>query len=121
MSRSLIFSFNGTVYYKMGKHNTGLTSMIALFFEPLSFHNVIQVAITLQMSCCGNVVPTSTFPQSAGMEKVKCCHCYNLLDHIPKYAKGDPRNIALIGHWDGWQPFRTSGNHSCGMYIYFNL
>ena len=25
--------------------------------------------------------------------------------HAPVYTKGDPRNIALIGHWDGWQPF----------------
>ena len=29
-------------------------------------------------------------------------------------AKGNPRNIALIGHWDGWYPFRSKANHSCG-------
>ena len=35
--------------------------------------------------------------------------------YLPKYANGDPRNVALIGHWDGWQPFSTSIKHSCGM------
>ena len=23
-------------------------------------------------------------------------------------------HIALIGHWDGWQPFSTSRKHGCG-------
>ena len=29
-------------------------------------------------------------------------------------ARGDPRNIALIGHWDGWYPFQCKSSHSCG-------
>ena len=29
-------------------------------------------------------------------------------------TKGNPRNIALIGDWDGWYPFRRKANHSCG-------
>ena len=35
-------------------------------------------------------------------------------EHQPKFAWGEPRNIALIGHWDGWQPFGSPGQHSCG-------
>jgi hypothetical protein len=31
----------------------------------------------------------------------------------PTTTGGDPRNIAYIGHWDGWQPFNNS-SHSCG-------
>ena len=29
-------------------------------------------------------------------------------------AKGDPRNIALIGHWDGCYPLHLISSHSCG-------
>ena len=32
-------------------------------------------------------------------------------DHAPSFTKGNPRNIALIGHWDGWQPFGYPGSH----------
>ncbi len=48
--------------------------------------------------------------------QIECPHCYTRFDHSPQYASGDPRNIALIGHWDGWQPFSTSNKHSCGKY-----
>ena len=45
---------------------------------------------------------------------IVCPHCYTKFSHSPKYANGDPRNLALIGHWDGWQPFSSSNRHSCG-------
>ena len=45
---------------------------------------------------------------------ILCPECHHVFQHIPKYARGDPRNIALIGHWDGWQPFGSTGQHSCG-------
>lgn len=48
---------------------------------------------------------------------VTCPFCHTSFAHLPQYAYGDPRNIALIGHWDGWQPFSTSIKHSCGMFI----
>ena len=48
---------------------------------------------------------------------IKCTNCATRFSHLPKYARGDPRNLALIGHWDGWQPFSTSIKHSCGMLI----
>ena len=50
-----------------------------------------------------------------------CPHCYCDIRHTLKYASGDPRNIALIGHWDGWQPFSTSLRHSCGMKLLFKF
>lgn len=44
--------------------------------------------------------------------QIKCPYCFTYFEHSPR---GDPRNIALIGHWDGWSPFSTSAKHSCGM------
>ena len=29
-------------------------------------------------------------------------------------AKGDPRNKALMEHWDGWYPFHSKSSYSCG-------
>lgn len=47
-------------------------------------------------------------------EKVlECPNCYNTFSYKVKHAKGDPRNLAYIGHWDGWSPYK-SGNHKCG-------
>ena len=43
-----------------------------------------------------------------------CPHCFTKFQHLPQYTIGDPRNLALLGHWDGWQPFSTSNKHSCG-------
>ncbi len=48
--------------------------------------------------------------------EVSCGECRHSFQHTPQYARGDPRNIALIGHWDGFKPFRSTGQHSCGMY-----
>ncbi|KAL5467065.1 hypothetical protein EMCRGX_G031241 [Ephydatia muelleri] len=45
---------------------------------------------------------------------IQCPNCYLRFEHKPKVTSGGPRNIALIGHWDGWQPFSTSCKHSCG-------
>ena len=50
---------------------------------------------------------------------VSCPQCYESFQHVPLYTNGDPRNIALIGHWDGWQPFSTSIKHSCGMHALY--
>ena len=49
-----------------------------------------------------------------------CQFCHHSVDHSSfKKVKGDPRNIALIGHWDGWQPgFGKKASHSCGMYLF---
>ena len=31
-----------------------------------------------------------------------------------EFARGDPRNIAFLLHWDGFQPFGESDKHSTG-------
>ena len=46
---------------------------------------------------------------------IECPECnFEFIHHIIT-TFGDPRNIALIGHWDGWQPFSSSTKHSSGM------
>lgn len=45
----------------------------------------------------------------------KCPECYTKFSDKVKIATGDPTNIALIGHWDGWQPFSTSSKHGSGI------
>ena len=38
---------------------------------------------------------------------------------IPNIVHGDPRNIALIGHWDGWQPgFGRGTSKGLSIHIY---
>ena len=66
---------------------------------------------------CGNIISASDItasPENGGVYTVQCVECGVREGHQPKFAHGDPRNIALIGHWDGWQPFGSPGQHSCG-------
>lgn len=68
-------------------------------------------------NCCGNVISVEqieAFPEKDGVYTIQCEECGDRADHQPKFAQGEPRNIALIGHWDGWQPFGSPGQHSCG-------
>ena len=39
---------------------------------------------------------------------VTCPGCFETFHHSMKMARGSSLNLALIGHWDGWQPFGTS-------------
>ena len=71
---------------------------------------------------CKHVISTDRITKSLDQEgyhgqavSLLCPHCCSRVEHTHQYAHGDPRNIALIGHWDGWQPFSTSLKHSCGM------
>lgn len=48
-----------------------------------------------------------------GILQIVCGDCREQNEIRPTYATGDPRNIAFIGHWDGWLPFKTAA-HSCG-------
>ena len=51
---------------------------------------------------------------------VICPDCGKENQIIPSIVKGDPRNIALIGHFDSWQPaFGRVANHSSGLYNLF--
>ena len=36
---------------------------------------------------------------------ITCPSCFHQFNHSLQFAQGDPRNIALIGYWNGWQPF----------------
>ena len=70
---------------------------------------------------CTEIISTDTLAlitaEQNAPSHIECIYCYRRFSYCPKYAYGDPRNIALIGHWDGWQPFSTSAKHSCGRYI----
>lgn len=70
--------------------------------------DMINCAQRMESAAVGAVVSPSL--------SIECPHCFSLFKHTPRYARGDPRNIALIGHWDGFQPFTTSPKHSCGKY-----
>lgn len=48
-----------------------------------------------------------------GVKMVDCPECLGMYHHKSKFARGSPLNLALIGHWDGWQPFNSS-LRSCG-------
>ena len=71
---------------------------------------------------CKQIVSSSIVQESlqnandSKLTLVECPYCYNLFQHARLTTRGDPRNIAIIGHWDGWQPFSTSSKHSCGTY-----
>lgn len=50
-------------------------------------------------------IETAPLREGAGEKVLEC--------HKVKNAKEDPRNLAYIGHWNGWSPYK-SGNHKCG-------
>lgn len=54
--------------------------------------------------------------EETGEFSLVCDECGTRQQQHPKFAHGDPRNVALIGHWDGWSPFGMPGKHSSGMY-----
>ena len=54
------------------------------------------------------------------MYTLQCDECGTKIDYQAKFVRGEPRNIALIGHWDGWQPFGAPGQHSCGKLLSIN-
>ena len=66
---------------------------------------------------CNVVISLSNRSLQTTNVEVECSVCHSVFNHKPTFTNGDPRNIALIGHWDGWQPFATSGRHSCGKEI----
>ena len=77
---------------------------------------------TLPVCCpfCKTVISAITVDEvvsrcSSNSIELQCSECHTRFDHEKQKATGDPRNIALIGHWDGWQPFSITGKHSSGM------
>ena len=59
--------------------------------------------------CCGEVLSTDHILNSdkslTGEYMVDCSSCFAPFEYHPLYAKGCPLNLALLVHWDGWQPF----------------
>ena len=49
----------------------------------------------------------------SGVSYVECSECLETVPCEVKTANGFPLNLALIGHWDVWLPFKT-GLRSCG-------
>ncbi|XP_019855497.1 PREDICTED: uncharacterized protein LOC109584254 [Amphimedon queenslandica] len=100
-----------------------------LFCERFGMGNDLQnsagFGIQIEHGCfklgvnSGSIVSSdvvSSLPDSniQGFKRVHCPMCHSTCDYFLEFAKGDPRNIALIGQWDGWQPFSTLCKHSCG-------
>lgn len=68
---------------------------------------------------CDGIFSADEIRQSTeinGEFSLVCDECGARQSCCPKYARGDPRNLALIGHWDGWTPFGKRGKHCCGMF-----
>jgi hypothetical protein len=84
------------------------------FWDP----NTIWVLPTL-CPLCGIPVSADHLTNSQdcpdGSKEVECQGCFEVFNHFIKTTHGSPLNLALIGHWDGWQPFGTS-NKGCGSF-----
>ena len=70
-------------------------------------------------SFCATVISTDEIQSSPhneedGTYSVQCEECGTRVQHQLQYVRGEPPNIAFIGHWDGWQPLGYPGSHSCG-------
>ena len=69
---------------------------------------------------CGIPVSTDNLMNSPdglaeGVKEVECPECLETFNHSIQFAHGSPLNLALIGHWDGWQPFGSS-LRGCGSF-----
>ena len=95
-------------------------SQLAWFWDPTK-----QWLLPTRCNFCNEVISAEDIAVLAGCTStsetrsvtVHCSHCHTEFPYLLKYAHGDPRNVALLGHWDGWQPFSTSIKHSCGMIL----
>ena len=53
--------------------------------------------------------------------QLQCSECHTKFDYEVRRATGNPRNIALIRHWDGWQPFSMTCKRSLSMQLYIAM
>ena len=64
-------------------------------------------------TACNNIVNTDIIKDAQKMQSneglsmstkliIECSHCYLQFNHSPRFTKGDSRNVALLGHWDGF-------------------
>ena len=87
-------------------------SELSWFWDPTS-----KWMLPCRCKCCGTVMGEKEIrasPERDGMYTLLCEECGTKEDYQAMFVQGEPRNIALIGHWDGWQPFGAPGQHSCG-------
>ena len=82
------------------------------FWDPSS-----QWAVPTNCPFCQSVVP---IPRDETLDELylRCGGYHTCFNHKIKRTYGDPRNIALIGHWDGWQPFSTRSKHGSDTCMY---
>ena len=52
--------------------------------------------------------------QTDGEFMMTCTQCGEKEIIKPEFATGDPRNIGLIGHFDGWKPGFGNSKHGSG-------
>lgn len=87
---------------------------LSWFWDPASTWT-LPVRCTTQG--CRNIISSEvvdSLPEvRSGIKEVTCDECHHLFSFQVKSAQGDPRNIALLGHRDGFQPFGSS-NRSTG-------
>jgi len=89
---------------------------LAWFWDPDA--SWLLPAVCPDPTCVGVVTAetiesTVNIPGFLELKRLECPLCYNMFTHEVQYVNGDPRNLAYIGHWDGWSPYKH-GNHSCG-------
>ena len=72
------------------------------------------VSLPVQCVISAAIVEELARQQNSRHITVCCCECYTKFDCEVWKANGNPQNIALIGRWDGWQPFSMTSKHSSG-------
>ena len=66
---------------------------------------------------CQAVISAETIsgsPNEDGCVTITCSSCYHTFDYVVRRARGDPRNIAFVGHWDGFEMSQSARGHGCG-------
>jgi len=78
-------------------------------FAELSWFWDPQSEWTLPVACpfCKSIINADTVNEVSSQLRsnhvqLQCSECHTKFDHEVRRTNGDPRNIALIGHWDGW-------------------
>lgn len=70
----------------------------------------------LPTSCkhCNIPIPTEHLINSldkdlvSNTKTVECPYCFEQFEHCITIPRGSPLNLAIMGHFDGWEPFGTS-------------
>ena len=59
-------------------------------------------------------VESEPFIPGTRLKNLTCPSCHMTFKHEPVEAHGDPRNVAYVLHWDGFQPFSGKENRGSG-------